>query len=304
MKVKPIKVIYIAGPTRSGSTLLSNILGEIEAFFNAGELIDLWDRGIMVNGLCSCGLSINKCELWKAIFDKAFGGAQKIELQKIINIRNSYAHSSRVPKMIWSKRKKSLSNSHLLNYVEKLSQLYHAIQSVTQCNVIIDPSKNFGYAYILSLVPQIELYLLNLIRDPRAIAYSWQKKKEGLWRANPVETSLIWSLRNLIAELLQIKWSNVCLKMYYEDFVADPIGNVKKILDLIGEYPSKLPFIDDHNVQLSVNHSVYGNPDRFKAGQIRIKLDDRWKHMSKFNKLLVTALTWPLLIKNKYPLFA
>ena len=40
-----IKVLYIAGPSRSGSTFLSSILGEIQGIFNAGEVIDVWDKG-------------------------------------------------------------------------------------------------------------------------------------------------------------------------------------------------------------------------------------------------------------------
>jgi hypothetical protein len=36
-----IRVLYIAGPSRSGSTLIGRILGEIPGFFDTGELIDL-----------------------------------------------------------------------------------------------------------------------------------------------------------------------------------------------------------------------------------------------------------------------
>jgi hypothetical protein len=62
LKEDSIKVLYIAGPTRSGSTLLSKILGEVDGFFNAGEIIDIWDRGLASDGLCSCGKAMSQCE--------------------------------------------------------------------------------------------------------------------------------------------------------------------------------------------------------------------------------------------------
>ncbi|HDO25996.1 MAG TPA: sulfotransferase, partial [Nitrospirae bacterium] len=73
MNENRIKVLYIAGMSRSGSTILGNILGEIDGFFNAGELIDIWDRGLASDGKCGCGMKISKCEVWRTVLDKAFG---------------------------------------------------------------------------------------------------------------------------------------------------------------------------------------------------------------------------------------
>ena len=39
-------VLYIAGTGRSGSTVLANILGEVEGVFTAGEVRYLWQRGL------------------------------------------------------------------------------------------------------------------------------------------------------------------------------------------------------------------------------------------------------------------
>ena len=50
-----VKVLYIAGPGRSGSTVLGNVLGEIEGFFHGGELNFIWEHNLIENRLCSCG---------------------------------------------------------------------------------------------------------------------------------------------------------------------------------------------------------------------------------------------------------
>jgi hypothetical protein len=39
MEKQTVKILYIAGATRSGSTLLSRLLGEIDGFINVGEAL-------------------------------------------------------------------------------------------------------------------------------------------------------------------------------------------------------------------------------------------------------------------------
>jgi len=295
-----IKVIYIAGSTRSGSTILGNILGAIDGFFNAGELIHIWDRGIRSNGLCSCGVPISKCEVWKSVIDKAFHGIKGINLKKMIKFRNSVSHSSSVPLHLLLPDTESRLESKLSEYLLNLNELYKAIQFETHSRVIVDSSKNAGYAYIFKMIPLIDFYIIHLIRDPRATAYSWLRKKEDLWIANPIKTSLIWDIRNIVTEMLGTNSKAKYLQIYYEDFVARPQETVKRILTLIHEQPLELPFITQNKVNLEVSHGVYGNPNRFKNGVTKIKLDERWKSMRSIPSFLVTVLTFPLLIRYGY----
>ena len=48
-------VVYIVGWGRSGSTLLTAVLGELDGAFAAGELRMLWGRGVIGRRLCGCG---------------------------------------------------------------------------------------------------------------------------------------------------------------------------------------------------------------------------------------------------------
>jgi len=72
-----VKVIYIAGSTRSGSTLLGSILGQVEGVFFAGEVYRIWHPRDRTAGLCSCGKKEEECEVWSAIFKDAFGDINK-----------------------------------------------------------------------------------------------------------------------------------------------------------------------------------------------------------------------------------
>jgi len=66
----PVKVLYIAGETRSGSTLLDCMLGETGSFFSTGELFLIWRQGFMQDLLCGCGKKIRDCEFWGAVIHR------------------------------------------------------------------------------------------------------------------------------------------------------------------------------------------------------------------------------------------
>jgi hypothetical protein len=296
-----IKLLYIAGPTRSGSTILSNILGGIEGFFNAGELIDFWDRGIASNGLCSCGEVVRQCKLWKPILDEMVENHKSIDINEMIGLRDKLAHSRLVMRFKLRSDANLKLRSDIGKYVESLGALYHLIHQTTKAEIIIDSSKNAGYAYILSLIDSLNLSIVHLIRDPRAIAYSWQRKKNGLWQENYVKNALVWVSRNVATELVGLRVAERYLILDYEKFVSKPRQTVKKILNLVGDDQRVLPFVGDNQVKLKVNHSVYGNPDRFKTGNINLIIDSEWEQkMKKFHKAMVFALTWPLLLRYRY----
>ncbi len=65
-----IKVLYVAGSGRSGSMILSNILGQVKNFFSVGEFVYVWNR-LMNDGACSCGARFVECEVWAPVQNRA-----------------------------------------------------------------------------------------------------------------------------------------------------------------------------------------------------------------------------------------
>src|SRR3954466_11303605 len=63
------RVLSIVGPGRSGTTILGNILGEVEGVTNAGELRWLWRRGLAERRPCGCGLPPAECPRWSVVLD-------------------------------------------------------------------------------------------------------------------------------------------------------------------------------------------------------------------------------------------
>src|SRR5918996_2767955 len=58
-----VKTLYILGMTRSGSTILENVLGNVPGFFAAGEIHWLW-RSLVAGVPCGCRRPIDDCPVW------------------------------------------------------------------------------------------------------------------------------------------------------------------------------------------------------------------------------------------------
>src|SRR5690606_31367482 len=51
----PVKVVFIGGLGRSGTTLLERLLGQLPGVMPLGEITHLWERDLLGNEMCACG---------------------------------------------------------------------------------------------------------------------------------------------------------------------------------------------------------------------------------------------------------
>ncbi len=305
------KVLYVAGFGRSGSTILSNSLGQIEGFFSAGELNFLWKHNVIENRLCGCGKPFRECPIWIRVMDEAFGGTEGVDAREMVRLHALGTRTRHIPLMLAPGGWKSLEGN-LKKFLVNYGRLYEGIGSATGSRVVVDSSKEPAHGYAMSHVPGIDFYVLHLVRDPRAAAYSWLKKKhqpdtesrEYMYRSGPVKSSIMWDAWNASAEGL---WrnSNRYLRLRYEDFVTNPRESFGRILKHIGEEGSEVPLVGEREIKLGVSHTVSGNPNRFETGSVELKADEEWKSkMETRDRTLVTALTSPLLARYGYELAA
>lgn len=302
------KVLYVAGLGRSGSTILANSLGQIEGFFSAGELNFIWKHNVIENRLCGCGRPFHECPVWTRVMDEAFGGMNGVDARAMMRLQASGTRTRHVPMMLTGRGERILKE-RLEKFLRNTGRLYGAIRSVTGSRVLVDSSKEPAHGYAMGMVPGVELYVLHLIRDPRAAAYSWLKKKyqpdtdskEFMVRYSPTKSAALWDSWNAAAEALWRRAPERYLRLRYEDFVANPRRSFENILKLIGEEDAGLPLASEREVKLGVSHTVSGNPNRFDTGAVALKPDEAWKsEMEPRDRNLVTALTFPLLKRYGY----
>ena len=309
MEEKAIDVLFISGSGRSGSTLLEQTLNQTGVFASIGELRHIWFKDFSGGELCSCGETLRDCPFWSAVMAQAFGGANRIDFDEMTGLRASVDRVRFIPRLILPDRKTKFYQQ-LQRYEEILLKLYRAIRSVSGEVIIIDSSKDISSLYLLRRMPEIKLHVLHLVRDSRAVAFSWQRQKARadlvgktgyMTTYKPIQTAWQWDYRNLLSEL-SARLNSDYKFLRYEEFIRAPYQTIESLLNWLGFIQKDLPFLSDHGVELNVeSHSVSGNPNRFIQGKVEFRLDDEWvRKMKKSDKLLVSILTFPYLVKYGY----
>lgn len=301
------KILYIMGNGRSGSTILGNILNEITDFFTVGELRQLWEVLLHNHSTCACGKDLYSCEIWRIILASIFTDSIPIDSEEMLALYNQYGRNRHVLRMLFPAGRQH-AQRQLTPYLANLSKLYQVIADVTHSSVIVDTSKHPSYGAILDMLSDVDVYVVHLVRDPRAVAYSWGTKKfkpdEGIFMIQlPVyKSALRWLTWNLGGWLLWRCNNKRYLRIYYEDFTRQPRVTIEQISQFIDEPRKKLPFTSEDEVLLGPNHIAMGNPNRMDSiGIVQIKYDARWKtRMSALNKGIVTLITFPLLVWYRY----
>lgn len=309
MNDNQVKVLFQAGAGRSGSTILHSILGRVNGFVSVGELRHIWERGLVDNRLCGCGVPFRSCEFWQTVMQEAYGGFDGVDGAEMAHQTESFRIHHLPSFLVPTIRAHWLSR--LRSYLDNLTALYQAIQKVTGCRVLVDSSKNPAYGYLVRAIPQIDFYELHFVRDSRAVAYSWTTVKA--FQPDPADpdymsvksvfsSAMQWNARNLTAEFLLPYKSPKHLTMRYEDFMRKPQESLTKILRMVGEEGARTPFVSPNAVDLGTpEHSVFGNLVRFQTGVVELRRDNRWRKQMKFtDKLLATAVTAPLMLRYGY----
>lgn len=299
------QVLFIAGMGRSGSTVLQNVLGQIDGFFAVGELRELWQRGLVGNWLCGCGVPFDQCDVWRQVMERANAMQKPLDPLEMSALTDSFRNRHLALGWIPVIRRRQLSR--LRPYTDRLGDLYAAIRDVTGARVIVDSSKNPSYGYLLESVPNLDVSFLHLIRDAPAVSYSWTKRK--MWEPGKptslksnLSSALRWNARNLTAELFLPRQATRRMKIRYEDMMLDPRGAVDSIVQWLGVPEASLPFASSHEAVFSrPNHSVFGNVVRFQQGSVTLARDDRWlTDFARSNRWFVNTVTWPLRYRYGY----
>jgi hypothetical protein len=297
-----VKVLYVVGLGRSGSTILSNSLGQIGGYFSAGELNFIWKNNVIEDRLCGCGRPFRECPVWMRVMDEAFGGMDGADPREMMRLQASGTRTRHIPLML-APRGERVLRERLEKLLMNYERLYEAIASVTGSRVVVDSSKEPAHGYAMSMISGVDFRVVHLIRDPRAAAYSWLKKKpqpdseeiEHMARFSPAKSSALWDSWNASAEALWRRTPERYMRLRYEDFVAEPRKSLARILGLVG-VTAELPLAGEREVALAVSHTVSGNPNRFETGAVELRPDQEWvSGMSLSDRALVTALTLPLL---------
>jgi hypothetical protein len=305
--LEPVRVLYVGGVGRSGSTLFDRMLGQLPGHTSLGEMAEhLWQRCLRDQWPCACGRPFPECPFWSEVGRKAFGGWDAVDLSETIGLQHQVDRTKYVP-LLAAPRLAPAFHRRVQAYVELLSRVYAAVRDVSGAEVIVDSSKNPAPLYALRHAPGIDLRVVHLVRDPRGVAFSWSKRKERYAPGQVGDDRFMptWSARTTARRWLTVnamisglaRLGVPVLRVRYEDLIADPARELSRVCDLVGtpRGAGALDFLGDGEIELLPAHTAAGNPNRFRTGRTPLLADEAWREsMPEPNRRVVERITLPL----------
>lgn len=291
-----VRVVFVVGKGRSGSTLLDDMLGTLRGVESLGEVRQVWDRGAMADYTCSCGLHVVDCPVWGEVTAAAVGTTPAAFAA--VAAEQASVHSWwRAPLMLARPRTRRVRR-----FGEILGHVYRHLARVTGADTLVDSSKWPLHVGLLGDVPGIEPWGLHLVRDPRAVAHSYTRTKRRvpgqpeMPRFGAVHSSLSWTARNVASEigLGRLPPARV-RRVRYEDLVDQPRASLVDLGRWLGAPDPDAAFVDDRTLHLDDAHLIGGNPRRFDRGDVTIAADEAWRSVGAPGATATVArLTRPL----------
>jgi hypothetical protein len=294
-----VTILFVAGVGRSGSTILGNLLGQIDGFLSVGELRYLGERGVRDGDPCGCGLPVPECSLWKEVIARTATAGAGDAMRTLVDEQQSVTRLRHSPVLVhdrgrgypWLRRRAP----HWLDHVGAVAR---AVGEVSGAEVVVDTSKLPSYGAALEATG-VDMRVIHLVRDPRGVACSCSAERgrqdraaQGSMNRQPALTAaLLWTGWNEVARKLWARQSGRYTVLNYEHLVAAPEEAINDALKAVGLPDARLD-LTPGNGPVVPCHTVAGNPVRMNSGPITLRPDLAWQQaMSPSVQRAVTAVT-------------
>ena len=278
-------VVYLSGFGRSGSTLVERMLGAAPAWVNVGELVDLARSVARTDELCGCGEPFSRCPVWTRVGEVAFGGWTDDVLDRLARLQRSAARQRHLPGLLAPRRPRVRCAVELR---KAYAAVYRAVAEVTGSAVVVDASKGPALGAALAGAPGVDLRMLNVVRDPRAVAWSWRRHvdrphatsgTDEMWRIPVHRSAAQWSALQLEVEAIAYAGRVPVARIRYEDLVADPVADAgrPRRQRWACRWVRGRPAGGRRRAGgARPSHGLSGNPGRFRSGPCRCSATTRW----------------------------
>ena len=295
----PPAIVMIAGTGRSGSTLLERLLETSPRSVAVGELTEIWQRGLIENERCGCGEPFRDCPFWSRVGERAFAGWANVDPRRMLSLERRGRIGPFPLDMIGLAR---LRREERSEYGAAIRRILVAVAEESGAGTVIDSSKWPRHLAVLRRL-DLRLSVVHLIRDPRAVAHSWTlatpkphelTPQDGMHTYRPLSSAARWVLFNLLVDAAAATGTRT-LRLTYDELARRPATAIDRVRSATGLQAQPALAPDGRTAKLPHGHGIAGNPMRFRAGEVILSPDERWRtRMSGIDKAIVTALCGPL----------
>jgi hypothetical protein len=229
---KRTRVVFIAGPSYSGSTMLGLVLGTDPTACYAGEANQYMRRKDPSKGqafghrVCTCGDPYERCDFWSAV-QRRYG------LDADLNPAPGF--SSRNLRLMlrilspWPLGRRAGSGSE---YGDLLT-VVHDVATAEDGHIayVVDSSKSIQSLDALASAPAIELYVVHLIRDGAGVAASYKRRGHGAFHG-----LASWALVHVFLWLYVRRRRLACLRVDYEALCAPGGAEIARLNHFLGTW--------------------------------------------------------------------
>ncbi len=305
----PLRVLYVLGCGRSGSTVVDTILGNHPDVVSAGEVTRVAHQAWLSGGRCACGQLGSACAFWDDVKRRWTDLVGPVDIAHLANITRKVE----TERFWWRRLAEQVQrqNPMILDYGRLTGGLLRAIGDASRKRWIVDSSKGPTRALALAMIPGIELRVVHLVRDCRGVSWSCKKhlkkdEKRGVTKDDPGQkawrTAVVWNVGNMrslrVCRRLPAEHS-ICVR--YEDFASNPEAEMERIGQLMGLNLNGLAEKVTSGGVMSVGHTMAGNRLRM-SGSLRLRPDVEWvTKLPLRDRLTCWAVSGWLLRRYGYP---
>jgi len=280
-----IKLIFITGVGRNGSTLLGRVMGEHDNCVNVGEALSY-----MLNSRLKArheikdtgtGVTIAESPFWRAVFEDA--GFDVINSSGKIDALINEAGKTKLKALI------AANDAEIVEIKNKIKTFLKSISKISGAQFIIDTSKQPNIPLFLLNDDEVDVAVIHLVRDAASVVASRGSNKQYLKKVNFLRMIGRWIVKNKNATGLKKYFKYILVN--YEAFCTNPYNFMKVIADFIGLHPFLLDELKEKKITFHPQNIIAGNPDKYTIGSVPIKM--AVKKISKWKQVVVTIITAP-----------